>query len=115
MAGLQNAEQAVVGALRREEQAVKQAQHLQAELAATQGLLNANQRELQRNLMVMKFRNAEVERLRVCILWYPLSKKTCMCMLWLCCLMTVCMQDVCDRLGCFTLAVSIRMVWRVLA
>ena len=56
--------------MRREEQAVKQAQHLQAELAATQGLLNANQRELQRNLMVMKFRNAEVERLKVCLLWH---------------------------------------------
>ena len=76
MAGLQNAEQAVVGALRREEQAVKQAQHLQAELAATQGLLNANQRELQRNLMVMKFRNAEVERLRVCIMCH-LTTATC--------------------------------------
>ena len=45
---------------------MKQAQHVQLELAATQDLLAANQRELQRNLMVMKFRNAEVERLRVC-------------------------------------------------
>ena len=57
---------ALLGALRREDAAVKQAQHVQLELAATQDLLAGNQRELQRNMMVMKFRNAEVERLRVC-------------------------------------------------
>lgn len=55
----------MVAALKREEDAVRQAEHVRGELAATQGLLTANQRELQRNLMVMKFRNAEVERLRV--------------------------------------------------
>ena len=65
---MQSAQQALLGELRREDTAVKQTQHVQAELAATQGLLAANQRELQRNLMVMKFRNAEVERLRVCAL-----------------------------------------------
>ena len=63
---VQNAQQGLLGALRREEQAVKQAQRLQAELAALQDLLTANQKELQRNQMVMKFRNAEVERRRVC-------------------------------------------------
>lgn len=52
--------------MRREDMAAKQVQHLQSELAALQDLLTANQRELQRNQMVMKFRNAEVERRRVC-------------------------------------------------
>ena len=51
--------------MRREDEAVKQVQRLQAELAALQDLLTANQKELQRNQMVMKFRNAEVERRRV--------------------------------------------------
>lgn len=66
MAALQNAQQALVSALRREDTAVKQVQRLQSELAALQDLLTANQRELQRNQMVMKFRNAEVDRRRVC-------------------------------------------------
>ena len=48
--------------------AAKQVQHLQSELSALQDLLTANQRELQRNQMVMKFRNAEVERRRVCFI-----------------------------------------------
>ena len=63
--GLQSAQLALVGALRREDTAAKQVQHLQSELLALQDLLTANQRELQRNQMVMKFRNAEVERRRV--------------------------------------------------
>ena len=62
---MQTAQQALVSALRREDTAVKQVQHLQTELAALQDLLTANQRELQRNQMVMKFRNAEVARRRV--------------------------------------------------
>lgn len=62
---LQKAHEAMIAALRREDDAAKRTQRLRADLAATQGLLTANQRELQRNLMVMKFRNAEVERLRV--------------------------------------------------
>ena len=63
---VQNAQQVLVSALRREDMATKQVQHLQSELAALQDLLMANQRELQRNQMVMKFRSAEVERRRVC-------------------------------------------------
>lgn len=66
MAALQNAQQALVSALRREDAAAKQVERLQSELAALQDLLAANQRELQRNQMVMKFRNAEVDRRRVC-------------------------------------------------
>ena len=62
---VQNAQQALLSALRREDTAAKQVHHLQSELAALQDLLTANQRELQRNQMVMKFRNAEVERRRV--------------------------------------------------
>lgn len=56
-----------MSALRREEMAEQQVQHLRSELAALQDLLTANQRELQRNQMIMKFRNAEVERRRVCV------------------------------------------------
>ena len=63
---VQSAQQALVSALRREGTAAKQVYHLQSELAALQDLLTANQRELQRNQMVMKFRTAEVERRRVC-------------------------------------------------
>lgn len=62
---MQTAQQALVSALRREDAAVKQVQHLQSELATLQELLTANQKELQRNQMVMKFRNAEVDRRRV--------------------------------------------------
>ena len=72
MAALQNAQQALVSALRREDAAAKQVERLQSELAALQDLLAANQRELQRNQMVMKFRNAEVDRRRVCHL-VPIS------------------------------------------
>ena len=54
-----------MSALRREDIVSKQVQQLQSELAALQDLLTANQRELQRNQMIMKFRNAEVERRRV--------------------------------------------------
>ncbi|DBA65966.1 TPA: hypothetical protein ACH3X2_002987 [Trebouxia sp. C0005] len=60
----QNAQQALVSALRREDAAAKQVERLQFELAALQELLAANQKELQRNQMVMKFRNAEVDRRR---------------------------------------------------
>lgn len=74
MAALQNAQQALVSALRREDTAVRQVQRLQSELAALQDLLTANQRELQRNQMVMKFRNAEVDRRRVC---HMLSLRSC--------------------------------------
>lgn len=62
---VQDAQQALVGALRREDLASKQVQRLQSELAALQDLVTANQRELQLNQMVMKFRKAEVERRRV--------------------------------------------------
>ena len=68
MAALQNAQQALVSALRREDAAARQVERLQCELAALQELLAANQKELQRNQMVMKFRNAEVDRRRVCLL-----------------------------------------------
>ena len=45
--------------------AEQQVQQLRSELTALQDLLTAGQRELQRNQMIMKFRNAEVERRRV--------------------------------------------------
>ncbi|KAL3144137.1 hypothetical protein ABBQ32_003927 [Trebouxia sp. C0010 RCD-2024] len=63
-AHLQNAQQALVSVLRREDMAEQQVQQLRSELTALQDLLTAGQRELQRNQMIMKFRNAEVERRR---------------------------------------------------
>ena len=54
-----------MSALRREDMAEQQVQQLRSELAALQDLLTAGQRELQRNQMIMKFRNTEVERRRV--------------------------------------------------
>ena len=74
---MQSAQQALVGALRREDMAAKQVQHLQLQLTALQDLLTANQKELQRNQMVMKFRNAEVERRRVCLFAFVSSAPDC--------------------------------------
>ncbi len=85
MAALQNAQQALVSALRREDAAAKQVERLQSELAALQDLLAANQRELQRNQMVMKFRNAEVDRRRVCHLVHQHKCKPAFCGSCLCC------------------------------
>lgn len=85
MAALQNAQQALVSALRREDAAAKQVERLQSELAALQDLLAANQRELQRNQMVMKFRNAEVDRRRVCHLVHQHKCKPSFCCGRLCC------------------------------
>ena len=79
MAALQNAQQALMSALRREDAAAKQVERMQSELAALQDLLAANQRELQRNKMVMKFRNAEVDRRRVCHLVHQHKCKPSFC------------------------------------